>query len=111
MFSMRSAAPTWSRFSLALVVAVWLATVGNISLWKNLDALPEVMGWRGLGFMVAFGVAIAAVAFSLLILCAWPVLLKGGRGGHADQCGGQLLFHAQLWHCHRRQHDGQRGRH
>jgi lipid A ethanolaminephosphotransferase len=77
MFSMRSAAPTWSRFSLALVVAVWLATVGNISLWKNLDALPEVMGWRGLGFMVAFGVAIAAVAFSLLILCAWPVLLKG----------------------------------
>ncbi|MGA0940952.1 MAG: phosphoethanolamine transferase domain-containing protein, partial [Burkholderiaceae bacterium] len=74
---MRSAVPTWSRFSLALVVAVWLATVGNISLWKNLDALPEVTGLRGLGFMVAFGVAIAAVAFSLLILCAWPVLLKG----------------------------------
>jgi lipid A ethanolaminephosphotransferase len=79
MFSFQTseqAAPSWSKFSLAAVVALWLSTVANVSLWQQLWALPEVNGARGLGFVVAFGLAIGSIVFGLLALVAWPWLFK-----------------------------------
>jgi len=51
----------WSLPALVVVVAVWLASVGNIALWRQLLALPEVAGPRGLLFGLGFGVWVAAV--------------------------------------------------
>ena len=76
MFSNRTLPKTWSRVSLALLVSIWLATAGNIHLWQSLWALPEITGLRGAAFMGAFGLGIAGVIFSLLILSAWPLVLK-----------------------------------
>ena len=51
----------WSLPALVVVLAVWLASVGNIALWRQLVALPEVAGPRGLLFGLGFGVWVAAV--------------------------------------------------
>ena len=67
---------SWSKFTVAGLAALWMATVSNVSLWQQLWATPEVGGWRGVGFMVLFGVAIAAVLFAALSLLAWPWLFK-----------------------------------
>ncbi len=78
MFSFKSTGqqqPTWSKFTLAAVAALWMTTASNLSLWEQLWALPEVGGLRGAGFLAAFGLAIACVLFGLLVLLAWPWLL------------------------------------
>lgn len=66
----------WSLLALAALLSVWLAAVGNVALWKQLHALPDLEGLRGLGFMLGFGVWIAAVLMLLLSLLAWPRVFK-----------------------------------
>ena len=65
-----------SHAALAALVAVWLASVGNIALWKQLWALPEVAGLRGVLFTLGFGVWLAAALAVLLSLLAWPKVFK-----------------------------------
>ncbi len=66
----------WPLWLLATVTATWLAVVGNIALWKALNALPEVTGLRGTLFMLGFGTFVAAILTALLALLAWPRVLK-----------------------------------
>ena len=66
----------WSLPQLAVLVAVWLATVGNLALWRELMALPEVSGGRGLLFGLGFGVWVAALLTALMSLLAWPRVFK-----------------------------------
>ncbi len=61
---------------LALVVSGWLATVGNVPLWRALFALPEQSSLRGLLFAAGFAALIAAATMALLSLLAWPGVFK-----------------------------------
>jgi len=66
----------WSLPGVVIVLAVWLASVGNIALWRQMMALPEISGTRGLLFSLGFGVWVAAILSALLSLLAWPRVLK-----------------------------------
>jgi lipid A ethanolaminephosphotransferase len=61
---------------LALVVSGWLATMGNVPLWRALWALPEHSGLRGLLFAAGFAGVIGAATMALLSLLAWPRVFK-----------------------------------
>jgi lipid A ethanolaminephosphotransferase len=60
--------PLWT----ALALALWLATLGNLPLWKTLWALPDLAGARGLLFMAGAALALTAAAMVLLAPLAWP---------------------------------------
>lgn len=55
-----SATPARSRLAAVIGPALWMATVGNVALWQQLWALPEVSRWRGVAFALGFAVLIAA---------------------------------------------------
>lgn len=60
----------------ALLVSLWLATVGNLALWRALWGMQEVQGWRGLWLCIATAVMIASLLFALLNLLAWRWTFK-----------------------------------
>lgn len=64
--------PLWLTTALAL----WLATVGNLPLWRSLWALPDLAGWRGGLFMVGTALFIAATLVLVLAPLSWPRLTK-----------------------------------
>jgi lipid A ethanolaminephosphotransferase len=66
----------WSLTGLALLLAVWLASAGNVALWRQLMALPEISGARGLLFGIGFGIWVAAVLSAFLSVLAWPRVFK-----------------------------------
>jgi lipid A ethanolaminephosphotransferase len=68
----RARSPLWGN----LLVSLWLATAGNLALWRSLQALPEVQGWQGLWLCLATGVMIAGLIFALLSLLAWRWTFK-----------------------------------
>jgi lipid A ethanolaminephosphotransferase len=59
-----------------LLVALWIASIGNLALWRAMSYLPELANVRGLAFRLAFGVAIAALHALLFSLIAWRGLFK-----------------------------------
>ncbi|MFD1711699.1 phosphoethanolamine--lipid A transferase [Ottowia sp. GY511] len=59
-----------------LLAALWIASVGNLALWRALAALPELANGRGLAFGLAFGVAVTALVVMLLSLFNWRWTLK-----------------------------------
>jgi lipid A ethanolaminephosphotransferase len=61
---------------LSIALAVWLAAVGNVPLWRALWVLPGQEGVRGLVFATLLGVGIAAVLVALLSLLAWPRVFR-----------------------------------
>lgn len=61
---------------LTLLASVWLVALPNIPLWRQLAALPEVGGARGLLFGLGLAMAIAALTHALLSLLNWRWLLK-----------------------------------
>ena len=65
-----------SALSLVLLASVWLAVLGNLALWRSLIQLPDLTGWRGVVFGVAFALIIASVLTALLSLVAWRWTLK-----------------------------------
>jgi lipid A ethanolaminephosphotransferase len=65
-----------SPLAVALACAVWIALLSNWPLWRALAALPETASLRGAAFLLAFGLAIAAVMTALLAVFAWPHLIK-----------------------------------
>jgi len=56
--------------------SVWLATIGNLALWEQVQQLPEVTGLRGLAFAIGFGTIITAATLSILSLLNWRGWLK-----------------------------------
>jgi len=64
--------PLWTSLALAL----WLATLGNLPLWKALWALPDLAGTRGLLFMAGAALALTAAAMVLLAPLAWPRITR-----------------------------------
>ena len=59
-----------------LLAALWIASVGNLALWRAMAALPELANGRGLAFGLAFGVAVTALLVMLLTLFTWRWTLK-----------------------------------
>ncbi len=75
--TLSSAAPTGRHpLSLTLWVTLWLVTLANLPLWRQLWQLPEISGLRGLGFGLGFALAIAALTHLLMSLLNWRGLLK-----------------------------------
>jgi len=62
--------------TLVVLVSLWLASVGNVALWRAMGALPELANARGTAFMLAFGVGVAALTALPLALLAWRWTLK-----------------------------------
>jgi lipid A ethanolaminephosphotransferase len=65
-----------STFTLVTLASLWLATVGNLALWRSLINLPDITGWHSLVFGAAFALIIACVVAALLSLLAWRLTLK-----------------------------------
>jgi lipid A ethanolaminephosphotransferase len=68
--------PQRSATILVILASLWLSLAGNLTLWKNLHALPELSGWEGVGFTVAFAWMIACTIAAILSLFAWRLTLK-----------------------------------
>jgi len=60
--------------TIALALALWLAVVGNLALWRDLDRLATGPG-RGVVFVGSFVVVLAALA-ALMLLTAWGRWMK-----------------------------------
>ncbi len=60
----------------AALLSLWLATLGNLALWRALYDLPEVQGYKGLALCLATGVMIAALLYALLSVFAWRWTFK-----------------------------------
>ncbi|HMN57724.1 MAG TPA: phosphoethanolamine transferase, partial [Ottowia sp.] len=43
-----------------VLAALWVASIGNLALWRGLAALPELGNTRGLLFGLAFALMIGA---------------------------------------------------
>jgi lipid A ethanolaminephosphotransferase len=67
---------TRSTFTLVTLASLWLATVGNLALWRSLMNLPDITGWHSLVFGAAFALIIACMVAALLSLLAWRLTLK-----------------------------------
>ena len=66
----------WHPVWVALMGSVWLATIGNLALWEQVQQLPEVTGFRGLAFAIGFGTIITAATLTILSLLNWRGWLK-----------------------------------
>jgi lipid A ethanolaminephosphotransferase len=66
----------WHPATLILLASVWMASLGNLALWRQLAALPEVNQLRGLLFGLGFAVFVTAALVALLSLLAWRWTLK-----------------------------------
>ncbi len=66
----------WHPTSLLAVLALWLATVGNLPFWMAIWKLPETQGWRAVSTMGSLWVILLALLVWFLCLWAWPRWLK-----------------------------------
>lgn len=65
-----------STVLLVLLASLWLSVFGNLALWRTLRQLPDITGWHGFAFGVAFAVIIASVVTVVLSFFAWRWTLK-----------------------------------
>ena len=70
--TLRTHHPAW----VVVLVSIWLATVCNVPLWREVAQLPGQGSLRGWGFTVAFALMVAAGNAALLSLVAWRWTLK-----------------------------------
>jgi lipid A ethanolaminephosphotransferase len=56
--------------------ALWMASVGNVALWRELAQLHLLDGWGGLALGAGIGVLLVALLAALLGLLAWRTTLK-----------------------------------
>lgn len=68
--------PPFGTVSLILLTSLWLAGVGNVALWHALWNMPEITGWSGAGFLLAFFGFVAALHAAFLSLFAWRWTFK-----------------------------------
>jgi lipid A ethanolaminephosphotransferase len=73
----RSAGPI-GRNPIVLLAAIslWLATVGNCALWRELSRLGQLQGVKGYVFAIAFAVIIFAAINAVCALLAWRRSIK-----------------------------------
>jgi lipid A ethanolaminephosphotransferase len=62
--------------TLAAIVSLWLASVGNWPLWRAMAELPDLASTRGQLFIASFGLMIACISLALLALGAWRRSIK-----------------------------------
>ncbi len=68
--------PEWPLPTLVVLAALWLASVGNTALWRQLASLPELASPRGLLFGLGLGIWLTAVLTGVLSLLAGPRVFK-----------------------------------
>ncbi|QTD47367.1 phosphoethanolamine--lipid A transferase [Ottowia testudinis] len=61
---------------LVMMVALFIATLGNLPLWRALAGLPELGNTRGVLFGIGFAAVILGALLLLLALFSWRWLLK-----------------------------------
>lgn len=66
----------WHPTALLLVLAVWLATLGNFPLWTALWKLPEMHGAKAVATLGVLVLVVLATTLLLLSLLVWPRWLK-----------------------------------
>ena len=66
----------WHPVTLMLTLALWLATAGNLPLWRVIWQLPETQGWHALLTMISLVLAMLAFTVAVLCLLVWPRWLK-----------------------------------
>ncbi len=66
----------WHPTTLLLALAVWLATVGNLPLWRAIWRLPETQGPHALMTLSTLAAAVLAFTLAFLCLLVWPRWLK-----------------------------------
>jgi lipid A ethanolaminephosphotransferase len=66
----------WNPLTLALLTALWIASVANWPLWRAVLALPENASARGALFVLGFAALIAALTLVLLAMAAWHRAIK-----------------------------------
>jgi lipid A ethanolaminephosphotransferase len=76
MFSKLPTLKERSVLSIVVLSSLWLAVLGNLALWRNLINLPDLTGFHGVVFGVAFAFIIACVVAACLALFAWRLTLK-----------------------------------
>ncbi len=62
--------------TLIILSALWMATVGNLALWRALDRLPEMQGVPAILFGLGFAVAIGGLLCALMAPFIWRTTLK-----------------------------------
>ena len=62
--------------AIVLLSAAWMATLGNLALWRTLQQLPEVHGGAAVVFGAGFALAIAALLSALMAPFIWRPTLK-----------------------------------
>ena len=72
----RSNRAPWHPTALLLILALWLATVGNLPLWKALWRLPETHGLQAVITLGSLVLVVLAATVLLLGLFLWPRWLK-----------------------------------
>ena len=66
----------WHPTSLLAVLAIWLATIGNLPFWMAIWKLPETQGWGALVTMGSLWLILLALLGWFLCLWVWPRWLK-----------------------------------
>lgn len=68
--------PSWHPTTLLLILAVWLATLGNLPLWIAIWRLPEINSFRAAGTIAPLALALAGLLVAFLNAFIWPRWLK-----------------------------------
>ena len=66
----------WHPTALLGVLALWLATLGNLPLWLALWALPETHGGHAVLTLLAWALVLLGLTFTFLSLWVWPRWLR-----------------------------------
>ncbi len=65
-----------TQLRLVVLSSLWIATVCNIALWRELARLPELSGGQAASLGIALALVIASATVGLLSLLAWRWTLK-----------------------------------
>lgn len=68
--------PSTHPASLVVFSALWMATVGNLALWRALGNLPEMQGLSAVVFGIGFALAITGLLCALMAPFIWRFTLK-----------------------------------
>ena len=72
-----SALPTGLRpFWVVLLASLWIATVCNVALWRQIYRLPELNSAQALTLSGLLGVLLTLLTMGLLSVAAWRWTLK-----------------------------------